>query len=232
MHVVESSFTVAGVPGALWTPAGDSVALILMGHGGGLHKTHPAVAAIDAPGHGDRPRNTGDAEWVIALRAAREAGRPIGPIVAAFNASLAERAVPEWRAVLDALLAERGPDIPVGYTGMTLATQIGIPLAASEPRIRAPVFGGAVRTEPLLAAARKTTIPIHYLLPWDDRELDRATALAMFDAFGSEHKTRRGTGIRGVLLQHHRRLLSWILSTPWGYAVTLPEYTPKGILEV
>jgi hypothetical protein len=62
-------------------------------------------------------------------------------------------------------------------------------LVAAEPRIRAAVFGGAVLSDALLAAARRITAAVHYLLPWDDHELDREAGLELFDAFGSEHKT-------------------------------------------
>ena len=77
--VTEQLFTLtstsgAVVPGVLWTPehATGVRPLILMGHGGGQHKQAPgivgrarrfvaeggfAVAALDAPGHGDRPRS-------------------------------------------------------------------------------------------------------------------------------------------------------------------------------
>jgi len=58
---------------------------------------------------------------------------------------LAERAVPEWQATLDALqeLPEIGTEGPVGYGGgITLGTAIGIPLTAIEPRITAAIFGG------------------------------------------------------------------------------------------
>jgi len=54
------------------------------------------VAAIDAPGHGDRPRNRQDQHWAEAIYQARAAGEPIAPIVIDYNMSLAERAVPEW----------------------------------------------------------------------------------------------------------------------------------------
>jgi len=71
--VSERLFTLDDIPGVLWSPA-DAVGtcpLVLLGHGGGQHKkalgmvarAHRyvtscgfAVAAIDAPGHGDRPR--------------------------------------------------------------------------------------------------------------------------------------------------------------------------------
>jgi hypothetical protein len=40
-----------------------------------------------------------------ALRRALEAGEPVGEIIDAFIVPLAERAVPEWRTTLDALLS-------------------------------------------------------------------------------------------------------------------------------
>ena len=49
------------------------------------------IAAIDAPGHGDRPRNLQDQQWAEAIHQARAAGEPIAPIVIDHNMSLAER---------------------------------------------------------------------------------------------------------------------------------------------
>jgi hypothetical protein len=59
----------------------------------------------------------------------------------------------------------------------------------AEPRIRAATFGGVLADEALLAAARRVTIPVEILVPWDDDEIDRASGLALFDAFASEEKT-------------------------------------------
>jgi cephalosporin-C deacetylase-like acetyl esterase len=206
--VIERSFTLDDVTGVLWSPASgsDQAPLVLMGHGGGLHKRAPGlvaralhlvttcgytVAAIDAPGHGDRPRSAADQQSVTALLEARAAGEPIGPIVADYNSSLAERAVPEWQATLDALqtLPEIGADGPIGYTGMTLASAIGLPLTVIEPRITAAVFGGVLVYGSLIEAARRITIPIQFLLPWDDEEIDRRTGFELFDAFASKEKT-------------------------------------------
>ncbi|MCL2586509.1 MAG: hypothetical protein FWE35_29115 [Streptosporangiales bacterium] len=70
----EQLFTVGDIPGVLWTPAEGAGPrpLVLIGHGGGQHKkgwevvsrAFPyvtscgfAVAAIDAPGTGDRPEH-------------------------------------------------------------------------------------------------------------------------------------------------------------------------------
>jgi hypothetical protein len=206
--VTESSFTVGGVPGVLWSPdsADDPAPLVLMGHPGGLHKKAAGLvaravhlvtafgfhaAAIDNPGHGDRERSASDAAWVDEMQRARRAGEALGPIVSAFNESIAERAVPEWRNTLDALhtLPEIDADRPVGYTGMTLATEIGFRLAVAEPRIGAAVLGAAFASEALMQVARGVSAPVQFLLPWDDPEIDRESGLALFDAIGSEEKS-------------------------------------------
>jgi cephalosporin-C deacetylase-like acetyl esterase len=122
---------------------------------------------------------------------AREAGEPLGPIITAYNTSLAERAVPEWQATLDALqgLPEIGTEAPVGYSGITLGASIGLPLVAIEPRITAATFGGVFVYDALTEAARRITIPVLFLVPWDDEEIDRRTDLALFGAFASKEKT-------------------------------------------
>ena len=150
--VLERELTLGEIPGVLWTPGSAPAPLILSGHNGGLHKRHPrlvararhyaveygfAVAAIDAPGHGDRPRSAVDEQARADLRRALQAGEPVDEIVDAFIVPLVERAVPEWRTTLDALLSLPEIGGPVGYEGMTA---IGIRLALVEPRISAAVF--------------------------------------------------------------------------------------------
>jgi len=206
--VCEQDFTLDDIPGVLWFPAGAAGRrpLVLLGHGGGGgHKKAPgllararrlvtgcgfAAAAIDMPGFGNRPKTAADERFVAEISATRAAGEPIGPLVARYNAVLADRAVPEWRAVLDALQALDvvGPDGPVGYWGVSLGTRIGVPLAAAEPRITAAVFGLADR-EALGEAAARISIPVEFLLQWDDELVPRADGLALFDAFGSAEKT-------------------------------------------
>lgn len=205
--VIERCFTLGEVTGVLWSPASGSTGapLILQGHTGGLHKGAPGlmasarlavvrygftVAAIDAPGHGERPRDADDQRWVDAMLRARSAGEPIGPIVAEYNTSLAERAVPEWQATLDALqaLPEIGIAAPIGYGGTTLGTAIGLLLTAVEPRIAAASFGGVLVFDALIEAAAQITIPVEFLLPWDDEEIDRESGLALFDAATSKDK--------------------------------------------
>ncbi|MFJ6835600.1 alpha/beta hydrolase [Streptomyces sp. NPDC091209] len=205
--VVERDFTVGEVTGVLWSPASGSerAPLVLMGHGGGTHKRAPGmtgralrlvtdggfnVATIDAPGHGGRPRTAHDEREIAELYRARAAGEPEGPVVVRYNAHLAERAVPEWQATLDALqeLPEIGPEGPVGYLGINMGTAIGVPLVAIEPRIRAAVFGQHW-PDALAEKARQITVPVEFDLQWDDEHIPRASGLALFDAFASKEKT-------------------------------------------
>ncbi|MDQ0585399.1 alpha/beta hydrolase [Streptomyces rishiriensis] len=205
--MVERDFTVGEVPGVLWSPASgaDGAPLVLLGHGGGNHKRHPAMAGrarllvtgcgfhaavIDAPGHGDRPRTAHDEQEIAELRRAQAAGEPEGPVVVRYNARLAELAVPEWQATLDALQQrpEIGADGPVGYFGIGLGTAIGVPLVAVEPRITAAVFG-LMWPDALVETARRITVPIEFGLQWDDERIPREAGLALFDAFASKEKT-------------------------------------------
>jgi hypothetical protein len=200
--VLEREFTLGEVPGILWTPASAPAPLILIGHNGGLHKRLPrlvararhyaarygfAAAAIDAPGHGDRPRSAADEQARADLRRAAEAGEPVDEIVDAFVLPLVERAVPEWRTTLDALLSLPEIGSPVGYDGWTA---VGIRLALEEPRISAAVFfGQGFVPGALREAARQVTVPLQFLLQWDDEGMERQPVLDLFDAFGSKEKT-------------------------------------------
>jgi pimeloyl-ACP methyl ester carboxylesterase len=210
--VVERDFTLGDVTGVLWSPTeGPALApLVLMGHGGGLHKKTPAqaararnyvttwgftVAAIDAPGHGDRPRSAEDEREITAMRQAMADGDKdsFKSISIRYTLSLVKRAVPEWQATIDALqkLPSIGTEAPIGYGGgITMGTAIGIPLTARDPRISAAIFGGGFFVyESQLEAARKITVPVQFLLPWDDEHVDRQSALELFDAFASKEKT-------------------------------------------
>src|SRR6184192_288370 len=108
--VAERDFTLGEVTGVLWSPASgsDHAPLVLMGHGSGLHKKTPGllsrarhcvtaygytVAAIDAPGHGDRPRTAEDDQARADLSGLWRQARP--------NASSrsASATAPHWRSV-------------------------------------------------------------------------------------------------------------------------------------
>ena len=74
-----------------------------------------------------------------------------------------------------------------------MGTAIGLPFVATEPRIRAAVFGlaglenrpGSERFE---QSARGLTIPVLFILQWDDELVGRKSGLALFDAIGSGEK--------------------------------------------
>ena len=206
--VTERSFFLNEITGVLWSPTSGTLGspLLLAGHAGGMHKKAPGlvasalhgvttygftVAAIDAPGHGDRPRNLQDQRWADAIHRARAAGEPIAPIVNDFSMSLAERAVPEWQATLDALqaLPEIGVETPIGYGGVSLGVVTGLMLTATESRIAAVSLGGVFVSDALIEVARKITVPVEYRIPWDDEEFDRTSGIALFDAFASKEKT-------------------------------------------
>jgi pimeloyl-ACP methyl ester carboxylesterase len=213
--VSEHLFTVGDIPGVLWSPASAAASaaagaaagrpLVLLGHGGGQNKKAPGVvararryvtalgfaaAAIDAPGHGGRPRTAQDERFTAAVRERMAAGEPVGALIADGNAALAVRAVPEWQAALDALqeLDWIGAGGPVGFWGASMGTWIGVPLAAAEPRITAAVFGLAGH-ETLAGTAARITVPVEFLLQWDDEQVPRESGLALFDAFASHEKT-------------------------------------------
>ncbi|MGW2248808.1 alpha/beta hydrolase [Kitasatospora sp. NPDC001660] len=200
--VLEREFTLGEIPGTLWTPESAApTPLILIGHNGGLHKREPrlvararhaaaygyAVAAIDAPGHGDRPRSAADEQARADLRRAMQAGEPVDEIFESFIGPLVEKAVPEWRTTLDALLSLPEIGGPVGYSGWTA---VGIRLAVVEPRIAAAgFFAGGYVPRAQREEARQVTIPLRFLLQWDDEGNPRQRALDLFDAFGSKEKT-------------------------------------------
>jgi pimeloyl-ACP methyl ester carboxylesterase len=145
-----------------------------------------AVTAIDAPGCGARTRSEADQRALAELSKRIAAGEQAGPLIARSNAELARRVVPEWRAVLDAL--SEFADGPVGYWGVSLGSTLGIPLVAAEPRITAAVFGFA-SGENLMEPAAKITVPVEFLLQWDDELVPKEAGLAVFDAFASREKT-------------------------------------------
>jgi dienelactone hydrolase len=202
------------VPAVIWAPEGAKGPrpLILMGHGGSQHKKIGTLAArarsyaqrlgyatlaIDAPGHGDRISRE------QAERLAREVGERVrgtggtgGPSAEMMRtmAERAQRAVPEWKAALDAAqsLDFVGTDGPVGYWGVSMGTAIGVPFVATEPRIKCAVLGLAglrPGAEAFEAAAKAIAIPVEFVFQWEDAVAPREHGLALFNAFASKEKT-------------------------------------------
>jgi dienelactone hydrolase len=209
--VTERSFTLdrpdEPVPGVLWTPEGASGPrpLVLLGHGGTQHKRVPnivslarrmvrhhgfAAVAIDLPYHGER---IPAAERGLTREERRE--RLGGRLFGRGRAATTARAVGDWTAVLDAVQQrdEVGAG-PVGYWGLSMGCALGVPLVAGEPRVAAAVLGLAGWAEGRRMAgfddlARRITVPLLFLVQWDDEVVDRDHAFTLFGLFGSEQKT-------------------------------------------
>lgn len=146
-----------------------------------------AVATIDAAGCGDRPRSAADEQARADLRRAMQAGEPVDEVFESLVGPLVEMAVPEWRTTLDALLSLPEIGGPVGYSGWTA---VGIRLAVVEPRIAAAgFFAGGYVPRAQREEARQVTIPLLFLLQWDDEGNPRQRALDLFEAFGTKEKT-------------------------------------------
>jgi dienelactone hydrolase len=215
--VFEQLFSLAEIPGVLWTPAGAAGTrpLILMGHGGGEHKQAPSVASrarrfvtecgfavvsVDVPGHGDRPTDAEYDRIATGNQARAAAGEELAALIAGFQALVARQTVPEWRTVLDAVqqLSHVGAG-PVGYWGVSLGCGLGVPFVAAEPRVRAAVLGlGGIVAK--AEAAARITVPVEFLVQWEDERVPRAQSLALYDALASADKTLHANpGLHGDL---------------------------------
>ncbi|WP_328697555.1 dienelactone hydrolase family protein [Streptomyces sp. NBC_00342] len=204
--VCEQLFTLREIPGVLWTPEGAVATrpLVLMGHGGGQHKKAPdilararrfvtergfAVVAVDVPAHGDRPKVEEYDRIATENQARVEAGEELAPLIAGFQALVARQTVPEWRAILDAVQQLEYVGVgPVGYWGVSLGCGLGVPFVAAEPRVRAAVLGlGGVLAS--AESAARITVPVEFLVQWDDERVPRVQSLALFDALASAEKS-------------------------------------------
>ena len=195
------------VPGVLWTPEGADTPrpLVALGHGGTQHKAVPnivalarrlvrhhgyAAVAIDLPFHGDR---VPESERGLSREERRELlrRRNFGREQAA---AVTELAVADWVATLDAVQALDCVGAgAVGYWGVSMGTHFGVPLLAAEPRIGVAVlglFGWSERAgRGFDDLARSVTVPLLFLVQWDDEVVPRDLAFGLFDLFGSTDKT-------------------------------------------
>jgi dienelactone hydrolase len=189
------------ITGLLWLPDEPQRAmpLVVAGHGFTLHKRalfpptlvqdlngrRFAVAAIDAPAHGDHAADPHDRAAINA--AWREHWREFG----------AALAVAEHSALLDALCAM--PEIDgtrIGYFGLSLGTQYGLGVLGKEPRFRAAVLGLSALPVPgprMTAYAPRVTCPIFFIQQLDDEIAAADRARALFDLIGSRDKTLRAS---------------------------------------
>jgi dienelactone hydrolase len=148
-----------------------------------------AVVAIDAPSHGDRPRDEEFGRIAAGMRAGMAAGENPDALVASVHSHLAGQAVADWQAVLTAVQRLDHVGVgPVGYCGTSMGCGLGIPLIAAESRIRAAVLG-LLGVHGLAEDAARITVPVRFLVQWDDQLVSREQSLALFDALASAEKT-------------------------------------------
>ncbi len=192
--VGERQFTVAvegrTVPGVFWMAAETDGPrpLVLLGHGGKLHKRAPyllamarwlarhhgvSALAIDGPGHGARESSSVE-PWSMP--------------------SASDDIVADWQGALAAIRAE--VDIgSIGYWGMSMGVMMGLPLAAATSDIRAAVFGimgtWGPNADRLEADAPKLSCPVRMLCQWDDEIVPRDAVLKLFGLVGSADKHLR-----------------------------------------
>ncbi len=185
------------VPGTLWhsessRPGGP---LICFGHGasGDCYQVPiPRLArefagdlgffalAIDGPVHGRRRMGDG------AMEATLEEWERIGCV---------EDMVADWKFAIDTVqaLPEVGTG-DLGYWGISMGTIFGLPLVATEQRIKAAVLGLMGIRGPehyqgtVNELAPRIQCPLSYLLQLEDELVPRAQGLQMFDAIGSKNK--------------------------------------------
>jgi dienelactone hydrolase len=190
------------IPGMLWSPSVVSGPrpLVLMGHGGSGHKRNERMmmlgrlfaadygwcaAAIDGPVHGERGPVTDASD--PAYRAMWQ--RP----------EVVQDMIEDWKATLDALSLLGDVDqVRVGYWGVSMGTMFGLPYVASDDRVRVAVLGKAgmsgssVRRSGIdtyfKAFAPKVTIPVLFVMQWDDERFERQGQLELFDQLGTRDK--------------------------------------------
>jgi NTE family protein len=235
--IAELTFTLGDISGVLWSPgsATDGAPLLLMGHGGGLHKYAPGlvfrarravagdgsgdgftVAAIDAPGHGDRPRSDQDRRQVDAIRRAPAAGERalvLGGGGSAGNAWLIGVIAGLFDAGLDVTEADLIIGTSAGSTAaaqITSATQPAELLAnilAAAPRPRTGPVGADRGRVPNRSAAdhmEKTSGIIRAAEDAADmRRRMGAAALEMDAASGSSGQTQRRATVAARLPSQH-----------------------------
>jgi dienelactone hydrolase len=199
------------VPGIVWTPTGASGPrpLLLQGHGGIQHKRVEnilslarrmvsrhgwAVAAIDAPFHGDRITKEQAERMRERVMQGARGGAAVNDDQRRSMAAAATSAVAEWKATLDALqtLPEIGTQGPVAYWGVSMGTRYGVPLIASEPRIRCAVlglFGIGSDADEFSETAARIEIPLLFLFQLNDELMTPEAGLRLFTKFGSKTKT-------------------------------------------
>ncbi|MCP3988682.1 MAG: alpha/beta hydrolase [Actinomycetia bacterium] len=182
------------VPGLYWIPAeGDPDRLVLLGHGGTndkrvdyLQEVAQLLAAkgigamaIDGPGHGDRLIEVPESDPDRLHKMWTGGGGTEGMLA-------------DWRAALDFIEAEVGA-LPTGWWGLSMGTMMGLPVTATDSRIRVAVLGlmgtWGPNADDLARFAPEVECPLRFLVQWDDEVVPREACLDLFSLLGSKKRT-------------------------------------------
>lgn len=195
---LEREFTLDGstgkVPGVMWTPEdGPADRLLLLGHGGTADKRADyiqgvarlanqrgfAAVAIDGPGHGDRA----DRDFPPTSETFFEVWRRNGGT---------DAIVADWKATLDFIEGEDGQR-PTGWWGLSMGTMVGLPVCVNDDRVAIAVLGlmggWGPNGDELVALAPSLSIPLRFLVQWDDEVVARDKCFELFGLLGSKRKT-------------------------------------------
>jgi pimeloyl-ACP methyl ester carboxylesterase len=205
--VRERVFALGEVPGVLWTPARASGPrpLVLLGHGGGQHKTEWGVTsralplvrdhgfaavAIDAPGTGERPAHPEVLRLVATIERRTAAGDRAAAEWRELCDVVAAELIDDWQRTLDSLcrLPDVGDSHGIGYHGLSQGGEMGLRLVAAEARIRVAVLG-LIGSDWLVEPAARIDVPVRFVVQWDDEAEPRDAALRLFGALGSSEKS-------------------------------------------
>ena len=187
--------TVGGrrVPGVYWQPQTGGERLVLLGHGGTTHKRTEYIVhvagllaqkgiasmAIDGPGHGDRDGFRVDTAPDSFAKAWHAGGGT-------------DAVVEDWHEALNFIEAEQGAR-PTGWWGLSMGTMMGLPVSASDDRVRVALLGlmgtWGPNGDDLARMAPDLSCPVRFLVQWHDEVVPRDDCLALFDRLGSKKKT-------------------------------------------
>ena len=195
--IIERGFDLSvdghAVPGVYWQPPGGADRLVLLGHGGTTHKKVEYIQhiaqlladrgiasfSIDGPGHGERAtEDLTAAPDAFAKAWAAEGGT--------------QTVIADWGAALDFIEAEEGTR-STGWWGLSMGTMMGLPVTASDDRIKVALLGlmgtWGPNKDDLQRLAPDVQCPVRFLVQWDDEIVPRDTCIELFGMLGSEKKT-------------------------------------------
>lgn len=184
------------IPVSLWFPEDRIVrAVALLGHGLGVDRHHEfntriasllsaascVVLSPELPLHGERSSGKAD-DW-------REI---VNSWQVFWSAGGVQALVEEWTS-FQSYAVERFPGKPVGYFGLSLATQYGIPFLANNNMIQAAVLGlfgshPPPKTPVMNHYAPNVSCPLAFVKQADDELHPETTADYLFDSLGSSEK--------------------------------------------